>query len=267
LERIPENPRQEFLIAIAGPIVNVVIFAAIALAVGVHAPGTAAGFATRLMWVNVFMAVFNLLPAFPMDGGRILRSLLAMRIGRAHATRIAAKIGKFMAVIFGIVGFFVNPFLIFIAVFVYFGAEAEAELVQTTSLIQGLRVKDAMMTRFRALGPQDTLAKAVSELLAGSQEEFPVMTDSKIEGVLRREDIIKGLSERDQQIAVGEIASHQCAAVEADAPLERTLEDMRREGCRTAPVFEAGRIVGLLTLENIAELIMVRSALKSKAAG
>jgi Zn-dependent protease/predicted transcriptional regulator len=267
LERIPEKPSQEFWVALAGPIVNVLIVCGIVIFLQFHSGvgSNAAGFATRLMWLNILMAGFNLLPAFPMDGGRILRALLAMRIGRLRATAVAARIGQYMAVLFGIIGFFQNPFLIFIAIFVYFGAQAEAELVETTSLIQGLQVRDAMMRRFRALAPEDTLAKAVTELLAGSQDEFPVITDSKVEGVLRPQDIVKGLAERGDQIPVRELATQQCVSVEATAPLEQTLEQMRREGCRTVPVFETGKMVGLLTLENISELIMVRSALSGSA--
>jgi Zn-dependent protease/predicted transcriptional regulator len=269
LEKIPEKPAQEFWVAVAGPLVNVIIVGILFGFIFIQGGLESIQFPelhtnnllVRLIWVNAFLVAFNLLPAFPMDGGRILRALLAMRLGRRRATAIAANIGQFMAIVFGIVGFFHNPFLIFIAIFVYFGAQAEAELVETTSLIQGLQVRDAMMSRFRALAPEDTLATAVRELLAGSQDEFPVITDSKVEGVLQRQDIIKGLAERDQQIAVRELATHQCTGVEANAPLERTLETMRRDGCRTIPVFETGRIVGLLTMENISELIMVRSAL------
>jgi Zn-dependent protease/predicted transcriptional regulator len=269
LERMPEKPGQEFWVALAGPLVNVIIaamlFGALAFTRGLESISNPEflknNLLVRLMWVNVFLVAFNLLPAFPMDGGRILRALLAARMGRRRATAIAAKIGQFFAMVLGFIGFFHNPFLIFIAIFVYFGAQAEAELVEATSLIQGLQVRDAMMSRFRALAPDDTLATAVRELLAGSQDEFPVITDSKVEGVLRRQDIIKGLAERDQQIPVRELAAHQCDGVEASAPLEKTLETMRREGCRSIPVLDTGKVVGLLTLDNISELIMVRSAL------
>lgn len=269
LERMPEKPGQEFWVALAGPLVNVIIaailFGALALSGSVESISNPEflknNLLVRLMWVNVFLVAFNLLPAFPMDGGRILRALLAARMGRRRATAIAAKIGQFFAMILGFIGFFHNPFLIFIAIFVYFGAQAEAELVEATSLIEGLQVRDAMMSRFRTLAPNDTLATAVTELLAGSQEEFPVMSDSKVEGILRRQDIVRGLAEHDRTVAVRELASQQGGGVEAGAPLDQALETMRREGSKTVPVFDAGKLVGLLTLENISELIMVRSAL------
>src|SRR4051812_7771683 len=270
LERIPEKPMQEFLVAIAGPIVNIIIAAALFLVIlfqggplilSAHAQLSYADFLPRLLSVNLFLVAFNLLPAFPMDGGRILRALPALRMGRPHATAIAAKVGQFMAILFGIIGFLYSPLLIFIAIFVYIGAQAEAELVETTSLIEGLQVKDAMMTRFRTLGPRDTLQTAISELLAGSQQDFPVIADAHMEGVLRRQDIMQGLADGGGEKAVGELASHDCPAVEATDSLERTVERMRRDGCKTLPVFETGRMVGLLTLENIAELVMVRSAL------
>lgn len=157
LERMPERPIQELWVALAGPAVNVVIAALLLIwlaATGGFAPVeelglTGGSFWPRLMWLNLFLVAFNLLPAFPMDGGRVLRALLAMRLGRRRATAIAANVGQGMAILFGIVGFFHNPFLIFIAIFVYLGAQAEAGMVEMQSALAGLRVRDAMMTRFR----------------------------------------------------------------------------------------------------------------------
>ena len=179
LERIPEKPTQEFWVAIAGPAVNVVI--AVALFVVIIAFAQLGelfevqllkgSFLVRLMWVNLFLVAFNLLPAFPMDGGRVLRALLATQLGRRRATAIAASVGQGMAIIFGIVGFLYNPMLIFIAIFVYLGAQAEAGMVEMQSALAGLRVSDAMMTRFRTLTPEDSLEVAVKELLAGAQQD------------------------------------------------------------------------------------------------
>ncbi|TMP99973.1 MAG: site-2 protease family protein, partial [Verrucomicrobia bacterium] len=165
LERLPENPRHELWVTLAGPAVNVVIAGVLFAVLYFLYPGNKfsqanlleGNFLVRLMWVNVFLGAFHLLPAFPMDGGRVLRALLSMRLGRARATRLAASIGQGMAILFGIAGFFGNPMLIFIAIFVYLGAEAEAQSVETTSFIGGLHVKDAMMTSFRALKAEDPL--------------------------------------------------------------------------------------------------------------
>jgi Zn-dependent protease/CBS domain-containing protein len=268
LERIPEKPMQEFWVALAGPLVNLVIaallFAFIALERGIQPifdrALLASDFLTRLAWVNLFILAFNLLPAFPMDGGRVLRALLAARIGRRRATRIAADIGQLMAVLFGFVGFLYSPLLIFIAIFVYVGARAEADLVETTSLIEGLQVKDAMMTRFRTLAPQDTMQIAISELLAGSQEDFPVVLESGEVGVLRRKDVLRSAADHRTDAPVSDFLSRKCEAVKSTASLERTLETMRQSECKTVPVADDGRLVGLLTLENISELVMLRSA-------
>jgi hypothetical protein len=149
----------------------------------------------QLMWVNVFLGAFNLLPAFPMDGGRVLRALLAVRLGRAKATRLAASIGQGMAILFGIAGFFGKPMLISIAIFVYLGAEAEAQAVETTSFIGGLKVKDAMMTRFRVLAAEDSLETAIRELLAGSAQDFSVVAHGKVAGILRRNELVQALAQ------------------------------------------------------------------------
>lgn len=174
LEKMPEKPMQEFWVAVAGQAVNVaiaaVLFVGLAVTGGFTPPEeitvTSGSFWQRLMVLNIFLVAFNLLPAFPMDGGRILRALLSTRLGRRRATAIAANVGQGMAILFVIVGFLYNPFLIFIGIFVYLGAQAEAGSVEMQSALEGLRVRDAMMTRFRTLATQDPLAKAVQELLA-----------------------------------------------------------------------------------------------------
>lgn len=274
LERIPEDPKQEFWIAINGPMVNVVIAGVIAIILAIRGdtdfifkPHLGRGdLAMRLYAVNLTLVAFNLLPAFPMDGGRILRAALASKLGRRRATVIAANIGQIMAILFGVYGFWSGQvMLIFIAVFVYLGAGAEAEMVETTSLLEGLTVRDAMMTRFRTLPPEATMQQAITELLAGSQQDFPIVGPNGIAGVLRREDIIRGLSEGKKDAPVADIACRECGAIQSSASLERTLEKMRQEDTRTIPVLENGQMIGLLTLENVTELVMVKAALGGPA--
>jgi Zn-dependent protease len=272
LERIPEKPMQEFWVAIAGPAVNVVIaavlFGVLTLLNNLNqlfqVEFLKGHFLARLMWVNVFLVAFNLLPAFPMDGGRVLRALLATRLGRRRATVIAANVGQAMAILFGIVGFFFNPFLIFIAIFVYLGAQAEAGMVEMQSALSGLRVSDAMVTRYRVLSTEATLDDAVRELLAGSQQDFPVTSDGRVAGILRRNDLVKALSEGRRSARVGEVMTRECEAMDAATPLTTALESMRGRECATAPVLSEGRLVGLLTLENVSELVMVNTALEQR---
>ncbi|MEO6244053.1 MAG: site-2 protease family protein [Opitutaceae bacterium] len=269
MERIPEKPIEEFWVAIAGPAVNVAI-AAVLFAVVAPLNGVSAlfdvellegNFLIRLLWVNLFLVAFNLLPAFPMDGGRVLRALLATRLGRRRATVIAAGVGQAMAVLFCVVGIFYNPMLILIAVFVFLGAQAEAGAIVLQSALAGLRVRDAMMARYRALDATDTLDTAVEQLLAGSQQDFPVTEDGKVVGILRRNDLVKALADGRRATPVREVMSHQCDAVEAHTDLSMAMEALRRAGCASAPVVTDGKLVGLLTLENVSELVMVNNAL------
>ncbi len=269
LEKMPEKPMQEFWVALAGPAVNVVIAGVLfvwlvvtdGLVVAEEISLTGGSFWQRLMVVNVFLVAFNLLPAFPMDGGRVLRALLAAAMGRRRATAIAANIGQGMAILFGIVGFLYNPFLIFIAIFVFLGAQAESGMVEMQSALEGLHVRDAMMTRFRTLAPPDPLSKAVDELLAGSQQDFPVTEDERPVGILRRNDLVKALSDGRRDAPVSEVMCRECETVDEAAPLKGAVESMHTRHCATVPVVTAGRIVGLLTLENISEMIMINTAL------
>ena len=183
LERIPEKPSEELVVALAGPAVNVVIAALLFLLLGglpsmddgtqVHNPGV--DLLGRLAWVNISLVVFNLIPAFPMDGGRVLRALLAYRLGYARGTRIAAGIGQAVAFALGLAGLFGNPLLIFIALFVYMGAASEASAAQMRDASRGMIASDAAETRFEGLPPTATVEDAVERLLSTSQHDFPVV--------------------------------------------------------------------------------------------
>lgn len=271
LQRIPEEPMKEFWIAVAGPAVNLVI--AGMLLVGVVAAGASLAPAglqdpgsnvlATLMWLNIVLVGFNLLPAFPMDGGRVLRALLATRLDYARATQIAASVGQGMAILFGLFGLIsFNPVLLFIALFVYIGAQQEAQQAMMRALTEGIPVRQAMMTRFRTLAPDDTLAVAVEELLAGSEHDFPVVHEGDIVGILTRKRMMQALAEHGREVPVRDFLDATCFAVQDTAMLDEAFNRMREADCSTVPVVRDGRLIGLLTLENVGELMMVASALK-----
>lgn len=279
LERMPEEPRQELLIALAGPAVTLVI--ALVLYGYLTVTGTgptplpdgleSGGLASRLMWVNGFLLGFNLLPAFPMDGGRVLRALLATRMGLARATRIAATIGQGLAMVLGVIGLFGNVMWVLIAVFVFLGAAQEAAAVETRMAGRGLRVDQIMVTRFEAIPVHARLRTAVDMLLAGDQREFPVVdNEGHVEGLLTRESLIKGLTERGPESTVGEAMLSPVPFVALGLDFETAFQQLRASGLSALPVLDgAGRLVGLLTNDNISELILVRRAVGStgKAGG
>ncbi|HEV8178104.1 MAG TPA: site-2 protease family protein, partial [Gemmatimonadales bacterium] len=203
LERIPDEPRQELLIALAGPAVTgalaLVFYLMLRLTGGdaeVDQLSPLAPFLNQLLVTNVWLLLFNLIPAFPMDGGRVLRALLASRMGMVRGTRVAATLGQGLAVVGGLYGITSqHPFLALIAFFVFLGATGEAEAVETRAAGDGLQVSQMMVTNFRTIPIYATLADAVELLLSGEQREFPVVDNSgRIEGVLTRDNLIRGLS-------------------------------------------------------------------------
>lgn len=275
LERMPEKPSQEFVVALAGPAVNIVI--ALGLFVGLKLGGwwqplsalstTGGNIFERLLVANVFLVLFNLLPAFPMDGGRVLRSVLAMKLDYACATRIAARIGQGMAVVFGFVGLFTNPMLLLIALFVWVGAAQEAAACEMKSSFSGATVRDAMLTDFKALAPGDTLRDATRLLLAGSQQDFPVVDRDALVGILTHRELFIALRERGEQASVGEVMRCEFAVLSAAEPLETALTPANVEKGLAMPVLADGRLIGLVTAENVGEFFMIRSALQSRGDG
>ncbi|HET9911795.1 MAG TPA: CBS domain-containing protein, partial [Anaerolineales bacterium] len=220
-------------------------------------------FLERLMAVNVSLVLFNLIPAFPMDGGRVLRALLAMRMDYVRATQVAANIGQGMAFLFGLVGLFGNPFLLFIAFFVWIGASQEASMVQMKNSISGIPVTNAMQTKFETLSSSDRLDRVVKLILAGSQQDFPVVENGQFIGVLTRDDFIKALSEHGQNTPVIDVIKRNIPSVDSHEMVETALMRLQESGAKTLPVMHGGLFVGLVTSENITEFLMIRSALST----
>ena len=270
LERIPEKPREEFLVAIAGPAVNIVIAAALVLLLGASleprnlaaVDDVSVGILDRLAVVNIFLVLFNMIPAFPMDGGRVLRAALASRLGYARATKIAASIGQFFAFCLGFLGLFGNPLLIFIAIFVYLAAASEAQLVAVRAMSRGVPVGAAMMTQFATLPPDASIDQAIETLLRTSQNEFPVVDGGRPAGVLGRGDLIRALKQHGPDARVADVMTSPIPTVGHRACLEETFHILQEKATPAVGVVDAnGQLVGLITSETIGEMLMVRDAL------
>jgi len=270
LERMPEDPKQELLVALGGPVVTLVIAAVLAAVVFigwgpaglVDIQAVGGNFLTKLALVNAFLLGFNVLPAFPMDGGRVLRATLHFYMDYVQATQIAARAGQMMAIFFGIAAIFwgFNPILLIIAIFVFFGAKGEERLAITRTLCRNVPVRKAMISNYATLHPGDTLQRAVDELLAGDQRDFPVADDGQLRGVLTRQALLGALASHGPEVRLGDLDLPTYRTVDEDSTLDRELEAMQSGRETVVPVMREGRFVGLLSLDNIEEWIMVESA-------
>ncbi len=271
LERIPEEPRQEFLIALAGPAVTLAILLVLAIVVTLSGEGMAlrdplapeVPFAARLLVANLLVLGFNLIPAFPLDGGRVLRALLARKLGLVRATRIAGVVGQLFAVALGILGVVAHaPLTMLVAFFIFVGAGSEASAVTARVAGRGLQVSQMMVTRFRTIPIHATLAQAVDLLLTGEQREFPVVDNlGRTEGILTRDNLIRGLSRSGPQSTVADAMTTAAPTVPPTLGFQEAVERLRSSGLPALPVVDAGgALVGLLTLDNITDLLLVRRA-------
>ena len=270
LERMPDVPRHELWVALAGPAVNLVIAGivfSISTLAGAHpvlgVPAASAGTIDRFIAINVWLAVFNLIPAFPMDGGRALRALLAERMDYVRATQIAASLGQGVALIFGVIGFLYNPFLVFIALLVWMGASGESIAVQTRTALTGIPVTAAMMTDFRTLDAGEPLQHAVALVLAGAQRDFPVTENGRLAGVLTRDALVSALAAGRADILIGEVMSREFQTADAHELLDVAFQRLQGRQCHVLPVLQRGQVVGLLTPENVGEFVMFRGVIAS----
>lgn len=276
LARIPEKPSQEFVIAIAGPAVNfalALIFGVVALAagwsLGLSRLPELLGNMTRISLAalfaytfssNLLLAVFNLIPAFPMDGGRILRALLATRFPYPRATNLAAGVGQALAWLMAIIGFLRGDFFwILIALFVYSGASQERQLVAARSILSGLTVEQAYSRGAMALSPENTLRDAVELTLNTFQSDFPVCDGESLVGMLTHTRLIEALNRHGPDALVGEVMARDVSAL---SPAEELIEAQTRLAEAKAdalPVVQGGRFQGILTTRDISEIFRLAS--------
>lgn len=274
LKKIPENPKEEFFIAIAGPAVNVVI--AIVLLIFVPTETftsmdpetlqeelstiTPGNFLFYLLTANIALVLFNLIPAFPMDGGRIFRAILTMKMGRIKATQIASSVGKFLALLFFLYGLFYGILMSVIAVFIWFGAHSENIMIQQIELMRGYKIRDAMITEFSLLKPDDTLKSAVDKILASTEKDFLVVDDDEIAGILYMDDLSQALQKTGENTSIQNVMDTTVVALEANAELSSAYQKLNRRNRNFFPVMENGEIVGVMDMNNINEFLTFRSA-------
>ena len=268
LEGMPENPRHELAVAVAGPAVNVVLAVmlgglALALEVDIRPGAATDNILAQLVWINVALATFNMLPAFPLDGGRALRAVLAMRMPAVRATEIAARLGQALAVVLGIAGLFGNIVLLLVAVFIWMGARAETGAAQLKDAMSGLTAGQAAIRELHVLAPSDRVGAVVEHALHSFQRDFPVLEHGRIAGVLSHRALLSALSEGGLDTLVSTLMEPRPATVPPTMGLSKALEALQKAPCRCVLVVEGnGALVGLLTVDAVGELIAVREAVR-----
>ncbi len=272
MERMPEKPTQEIAVALAGPAVNLVIAL---ILIGLFREQidfarleslerTPVDLISQVAYANVALLVFNLIPAFPMDGGRVLRAILALRMDYAAATRLAASIGQGIAILFGVLGLLGNPLLILVALFIFLAASGEAGYVEARTLTRGYTAKDAMISMHAPLRPDDDLDAAVGKLLATTQQEFLVVDpDGQLLGVLTRESLVQTLREKGGATPIRDAMIQNVPTVSDKEGLTNVFELLRQEKAPVVAVIgDDQRLKGYVNSENIAELMMTRAPLR-----
>jgi stage IV sporulation protein FB len=276
LARIPEKPGQELLIAVAGPLVNVAIAAVLMLLTSTQLgselfaamQNPKASMIDQLAAANLFLAIFNMIPAFPMDGGRVLRALLAIRLGHVRATEIAAMIGQWAAFVLGFIGLLnYNPILIFIAFFVYLAAGSEAQMVALRAMSRDVPVTAAMVTQFATLTGTEHIDAAVETLLQTSQTDFPVVDDNHLLiGIVGRAEIIKALRQLGPTAPVSDVMVKDIPTLERSHRLEEAFRLLQENAASAVGVVDyAGRLIGLVTTATVGEMLMVQQSLPKGA--
>ncbi|MFW5687634.1 MAG: site-2 protease family protein [Bacteroidota bacterium] len=272
ITKMPEKPKEEFLVSLAGPAVNIVIAGILGLYIAYIQPVSAEdleltyitgrNFPVMLLAANLFIVAFNLIPAFPMDGGRLVRSALAVRMSRMKATRIAKNIGQVFAILFIIAGFYINPFLVIIGFFVLLGARGEYEIMKYQNVLQNHQVHEIILTDYEILAPNDTLEKAIKKLQHMSGRGFVIKEGDNYAGLLTQRDLINGLGNYGKEGKVEDVMNTEIKGVGSDLPVFEALKYMRTHKYDMAPVMDNGEFKGILETDNINEFYMIRKALQ-----
>jgi Zn-dependent protease/predicted transcriptional regulator len=276
LERLPEKPSEELMVAFAGPMVNIIL--ALLTSLFISLPNTseemvaelengvnAGNFFLNFYLVNIILAFFNLIPAFPMDGGRVLRALLSYKLERHQATKIAARIGQALAIGFVLLGFYSNPFLIFIGIFVFMGAQIESEYTESKYMLKGYKVRDVLMKQYPTIDYNETLETAVKIMLDSQNKHFLVTENGIPMGTLNREQIIAALAKKEGETRLSSIMDRELILLQADDLLEDIFELVYKNKSTLMLVIDDNQLIGTLDTENLLEFILINEVKANRA--
>lgn len=275
MEKMPDDPKQEILVALAGPAVNMVIAAAIWLYISTVMPHaftptlqndpsllfTSGGHMLyNIMAINVILGVFNLLPAFPMDGGRVLRATLALAMPHHKATEKAAEIGQGLAIVMFVLGILYNPFLMFISVFIWLGAAAEAGAEKLQHALHGITIKDVMLSTFEILHGHDTLSQAISLSIHSGQRNFPVKMANGELKMLDHQRLLAAVREHGENISLNTLTLPPLPCIELHADAETLLKNLRNDGAFLLGVTKGHTLCGLISMDELLQWLHLHQA-------
>jgi len=270
MEEMPEKPGQEITMAIIGPFINLAIAGILYLLVGRWSgvsepnltPDSAKAFVASLITVNIWLAIFNMIPAFPMDGGRVLRGLAGLFTNFVRATAIAVAVGQALAMGLIFFGILTNWWLALIGFFIYMGAGSEKQQVLVRSLLRQVAARHAMVTEFESLRPDEQLAQVVERVYHGCQDDFPVVGDSGLRGILTRNKLLAAIHEKGLDVPVSDVMTSEFVEVEPATPLEEVYKRLSSADTNAAAVVENGRLVGLIAHDTIGRFLSLRAAIR-----
>ena len=273
IERIPKKPQQEIVIAIAGPLVNVVIVAVLWITRGLGPtwhfpdPEESLPMAERLLAINIMLILFNMLPVFPMDGGRVLRAVLALIFPWLKATEIASLTGQGLAIAGGILaisGPHPQLFLLLIAIFIFFAAGAEANAARTDSALSGLTALQAAESEFHTVKVDDPLSVAIDYLLKSSQQNYPVVNqDGSCVGILTQSALMSHLSQSGPNAQIQEAMQREYPHISPEMPALAALREVQQAKLPAAPLCSSsGQVTHWFTVDNLADVILAQTALR-----
>lgn len=268
IDKFPANPRQELAISIAGPIVNCIIASLLWLFMRPHTPLMAGpanmsimhghDFLYNLRIANLLLAAFNLIPAFPMDGGRILRALLAFKLNYIKATNIAAAIGKSIAILFIVAGIvLINPLLPAIGLFIVFSAGAEEYYLRLKSLVKGIKLNEVLMYDYNSLQASMTVQEAGNIVNSNHSKYFILMDGIKPIGTINRMEIIKALAEMRYKDPVKQLVKSELESLNGNSEVDSVLEKLARNDERIYPVLDNSNFIGVVSLTHIIEYLLL----------
>jgi len=269
MEEMPEKPAQEIVMSLVGPLINLAIAGILYVIVGRWSgisvptiqPDLSRSFLAGLIGINIMLAIFNLIPAFPMDGGRVLRGILAMTMDYVRATSLAVAIGQILAMLFIFYGVFFNWWIAIIGLFLYIGAGGEKQQVILKSVLHAIPASEAMTTTFRTLRPDEPIARALEHFYHGCQDDFPVVGEAGIEGILTRDRILATIHDKGVNVPVSDVMDRDFASVTPRTPLDEIYKKSMTGGKTAVAVVDGSTVKGMLCMDGISRFLAVKAAL------